>query len=200
MIVLGFFFKVQNFLSKAGLKMVSWTTIRNYLLTSQIWVSTKISVKSDSSLLTNSIWREYTFSQQVIWQIVSDINFTFHCRIQRGRQGRPPGFQILSFSCSLRQQIWKIITLLGVGPTPSGKSWIRHCFYTPGKEHSVPTGPEIVSYWFALKRNVTEFFFMQTNTKSLYKTMYAPVRSECSSCSVFHQKKWQICARIHTSY
>ena len=42
-----------------------------------------------------------------------------HWRIQGGAPGtRPPGVQILSFSCSFRQKNWKIIALLGVGAPP----------------------------------------------------------------------------------
>ena len=46
----------------------------------------------------------------------------------RGGPGTPPGVQILSFSCSFRQKVEKIIPLWELGLPSSGKSWIRHCF------------------------------------------------------------------------
>ena len=46
-----------------------------------------------------------------------------------GRQGRPLGVQILSFSCSFRQKNLKSNSTFGSWRTPSGKSWIRHCLH-----------------------------------------------------------------------
>ena len=61
-------------------------------------------------------------------------NYTFHWRIQGGaRDAYPLGVQILSFSCSFRQKKWinnrLVHPLRELPPPPSGKSWVRHCFY-----------------------------------------------------------------------
>ena len=64
------------------------------------------------------------------WQTYHKIGMMIHTTTIGGSKGGArdaPGVQILSFSCSFRQKVYKIIPLWELA-SPPGKSWIRHCY------------------------------------------------------------------------
>ena len=69
-------------------------------------------------------WVVYSARHYII-TLLSDWSLDWHHTIGRSKGGtrdaRPPGVQILSFSCSFQQKFEKIIPILGVGAPPLEK-------------------------------------------------------------------------------